>query len=242
MGRIGAMRRQFTGRGLGPERKKMDKGWGRGDVADGSNRRVERGRARFGKSGFQGSKSIGRSTARARGASRGFTPAPRSDARPIGPSLSHLKKRGEPQNPETLKKKPPERRGEGGRRARATAWTRQTTTRPIPHAASKRVTRSSGASRRACSPPPRRSGRGNQRFRTLTLAAQRNGAIHGPDQGHGLGGRLGGDANVAADADGGHRRGEGGHDEGHLATLCRRALLRMSGRGDLRFGFNWGVT
>lgn len=104
MGRIGAMRRQFTGRGLGPERKKMDKGWGRGDVADGSNRRVERGRARFGKSGFQGSKSIGRSTARARGASRGFTPAPRSDARPIGSSLSHLKKRGEPQNPETLKK------------------------------------------------------------------------------------------------------------------------------------------
>ena len=78
---------------------------------------------------------------------------------------------------------------------------------------------------------------GNQRFRTLTLAAQRNGAIHGPDQGHGLGGRLGGDANVAADADGGHRRSEGGHDEGHLTTLCRRALLRMTGRADLRFGF-----
>ena len=106
----------------------------------------------------------------------------------------------------------------------------------MPHDASNHAASSFSAWRRARSPPSRGSGRGNQRFGALTLAAQRNGAIaHGPDQGHGLGGRLGGDADVAADADGGHRRGEGGHDEGHLATLCRRALLRMYGRGDLGF-------
>ena len=101
MGRIGAMRRQFTGRGHRSRRK-----WIRWGVATSLTGQIDGSSeaARGLKSGFRGSKSIGQSTARARGASRGFTPAPRSDARPIGPSLSHLKKRGEPQNPETLKK------------------------------------------------------------------------------------------------------------------------------------------
>jgi hypothetical protein len=134
-------------------------------------------------------------------------------------------------------------RGACGRHAGATASTRRTTTNPMPRDASNHAASSFSAWRRARSPPSRGSGRGNQRFGALTLAAQRNGAIaHGPDQGHGLGGRLGGDADVAADADGGHRRGEGGHDEGHLATLCRRALLRMYGRGDLGFRSAFLVT
>jgi len=104
MGRIGAMRRQFTGRGLGPERKKMDKrrgAWRRRCRVESTGRARPRAVRKVGIPGFEIHRAVDCTRARRVAGIHPRSPLRRASHRP---SLSHLKKRGEPQNPETLKK------------------------------------------------------------------------------------------------------------------------------------------